>query len=332
MAEQTVHAAIKPMSSQRYFERFAWALLGYTLLVILWGVYVRATGSGAGCGGHWPTCNGMIIPQSPQMNTLIEFTHRVSSGVTLLLSIVIAVWAWRAFAKGHPVRLFSFLVLVFTLTEAIIGAGLVLFGLVASNSSVARAVTVSLHLVNTLLLLGSLSLAAWYAWMENRNVSLQPIFPPAQRGRWIGLLVIALVGMGLLSITGTITALGDTLFPAGTLAEGLKQDISPLSSFLIRLRVIHPVLAVIFVSYSAILVYKIRPKILSREGHLLSTILLMLFIWQLVLGMTNIILLAPVWLQLVHLLTADLVWIILVLFSVNVIQPRFSGLNPPEIS
>jgi heme A synthase len=316
MDKQAILNAGTPLPP-RSIARFAWAMLGYNLLVILWGVYVRASGSGAGCGGHWPTCNGQIIPTSVQMNTIIEFTHRVTSGLTLILSLVFVIWAWRVYQKGNPVRLFSALVLLFTLTEALIGAGLVLFGLVANNDSVARAVTISLHLVNTLFLIGCISLAAWYIsfiTLADRRIAASEIISPYQH-RFQILLAISLAGMLLLGVTGTVTALGDTLFPASSLAEGLKQDVSPLSSFLIRLRVIHPILAVTFVSYSAALVFWIRSRTINLKVRNLANLLLMLLLCQLALGATNVLLLAPVWLQLVHLLTADLVWIVLVLFS-----------------
>jgi heme a synthase len=315
MAEQVIDSASKPLSN-RLIARFAWGLLGYNLLVILWGVYVRATGSGAGCGGHWPTCNGVIVPLSAQMNTLIEYTHRVTSGLTLILSVVFVIWAWRVTSKGDLSRLFSGLVLAFTLTEALIGAGLVLFGLVASNDSAARAVVISLHLVNTLLLIGSLALAAWHL-----SFGISPLRkitgpgPHAKLRRFAFLLAISLVGMLILSVTGTIAALEDTLFPVSTLAEGLKQDFSPLSSFLLRLRVIHPILAVTFVSYSAALVFWIRSHFEGAKLHNLATFLLGLMLCQMAFGAVNVLLMAPVWLQIVHLLTADLVWIVLVLFT-----------------
>ncbi len=51
--------------SQAWFSRYAWGVLLWNVLVALWGAYVRATGSGAGCGSHWPTCNGEILPRAP---------------------------------------------------------------------------------------------------------------------------------------------------------------------------------------------------------------------------------------------------------------------------
>ena len=146
------------------FARYAWGVLVYSVGVVLWGAYVRATGSGAGCGAHWPLCNGEIIPQSPSIARMVEFSHRVTSGLTLLLVIGLVVWAWRTYPRGHRVRMGAGLSLALTISEALVGAGLVLFELVAQNSSVERAISVSIHLVNTFLLLAALAVTAYWAF------------------------------------------------------------------------------------------------------------------------------------------------------------------------
>jgi heme A synthase len=120
------------------FARYAWFVLAYNLFVILWGAFVRASGSGAGCGSHWPLCNGVPVPLAPQLETLIEFAHRMSSGLSLVLVVVLVVWGFRAFAKGHPVRKAVIVVFTSEMVEVLVGAGLVLLGLVAHNDSLAR--------------------------------------------------------------------------------------------------------------------------------------------------------------------------------------------------
>ena len=115
------------------FAKYAWAVLAYNVGVVLWGADVRATGSGAGCGNHWPLCGNVVIPQSPALATMIEFSHRVTSGLTLVFVAGLLLWAWRAYPKGHAVRLGAGLAVGFTITEALVGAGLVLFQLVAQN-------------------------------------------------------------------------------------------------------------------------------------------------------------------------------------------------------
>src|ERR1044071_4013704 len=117
------------------FARYAWGVLAYNVAVVLWGAYVRATGSGAGCGNHWPLCNGEVTPHSPAIATLIEFTHRATSGISLALVGLLVVWAFRAYPRRHRVRLGAALSLVFLLTEALIGAALVLLEHVAKNTS-----------------------------------------------------------------------------------------------------------------------------------------------------------------------------------------------------
>ncbi len=290
------------------FAWFSWGLLAYNLLVILWGAYVRATGSGAGCGAHWPLCNGQVIPEAVRAATWIEFTHRVMSGLTLAFAIGLAVWAWRSYNRGSPARLGASLVLFFTVTEALVGAGLVLFSLVEKNASVTRAISVAVHLANTLLLLGAVTLTAW--WASGGEM-------PRLRGQGITglLLVLGLAGIILVSASGAITALGDTLFPSGSLAEGVQQDFLPTAHFLIRLRIYHPVIAVlmgVYVTSVAVLTSTRRPGRLTRR---FAIVLVGLFGLQVALGLLNVYLLAPVWLQMVHLLAADLVWIFLVLLS-----------------
>lgn len=290
------------------FATYTWGLLAYNLLVILWGAFVRATGSGAGCGAHWPLCNGEVVPRAPQVETMIEFTHRLSSGLVLLLVIGLVVWAWRMFPKGDPVRLGAMLSLIFTITEALLGAGLVLFKLVADNDSMARAASMALHLVNTFLLLGALTLTAWWAAGGGRlRLRAQGLVGWLLAGGFIGML--------LLGMSGAITALGDTLFPAGSLAEGMRRDFSPTAHFLEELRVWHPVIAIMMGFYLFFAGQFIARQRTDRATRWCAWGLGALFVIQLGAGVVNLLLLAPVWMQLVHLLLADLVWITLVLLS-----------------
>jgi heme A synthase len=304
------------------FSRFAWGMLGYNLLVIMFGAYVRATGSGAGCGGHWPTCQGVIIPAAPQAATLIEFIHRATSGITVLFSILLVIAAWQIFGKKHPVRLAAALTLTFTLTEALIGAGLVLLGLVANDQSFARAVSQALHLTNTLILLACIAMTAWWA-------SARAPVRLSDQGKKLWLPALALAGMIVLEITGAITALGDTLYPAQSLAAGLQQDANPAASFLIHLRVYHPVLAVLVALYAAGVIWWMRSgqkNSRSRQALVLGMAIIGL---QLVLGGLNVLLLAPVWMQLIHLLVADLVWLTMVFSTALVLgdQNKIPGLR-----
>lgn len=294
------------------FARYAWFVVGYNLLVILWGAFVRASESGAGCGSHWPLCNGEIIPLAPSVARVIEFTHRTMSGLALLLVLGLVIWAFRAYQAGHPARAGAVASGVFIVTEALIGASLVLFGWVARDQSTARVVSISLHLVNTFLLLGSLTLTAWWASGGARVVW-------RGRGRLGLVLTLALVGVMLIGITGAITALGDTLFPAGSLAEGLQQDVSPTASFLIRLRVVHPLVAIAVGIYLLLLTFLAEPGE-DHASRLLANALRAMVALQLAAGALNVFLLAPTWMQLVHLLLADAVWITLVLFSSSLLK------------
>ena len=292
----------------RRFARYAWTVLGYNIAVIIWGAYVRASGSGAGCGSHWPLCNGTVIPRSPRLETIIELTHRLTSGVALLLVVGLLVWAFRAYPRKSPVRYAAIASMVLIVTEALIGAGLVLFEYVARNVSIARAFWISGHLINTFLLLAALALTSWWA------SGIEPPRRPA-RGAFPWTLSIGLVGLIVLGVSGAIAALGDTLFPAGSLAEGIRQDFSSTAHVLLRLRVLHPFLAAV-VGFSLIwIAWLVRERLTSQRVRRLCTVLMAVVVIQLAAGVANMLLLAPIWMQLVHLLLSDLVWISFILFG-----------------
>lgn len=296
------------------FTRYAWAVLGYNLLVVAWGAFVRATGSGAGCGKHWPTCNGEIVPRSPRTETLIEFTHRTTSGVALLLVIALVAWAFRAFPRGHAARKAAVASFAFMIAEALVGAGLVLYGWVAKDPSAARGWAMAIHLANTFLLLATLALAA--DWSRNPGG-----FSRAGRGNLPALVGASLLAVLLAGVTGAVAALGDTLFPPASFAAGLRQEISAGASVLVRLRILHPfaaLVAALLLLAAARAALKTRSEPRVRRAALAS---LALVAAQLVAGVANVLLLAPVPLQIAHLVLADLTWLALVLLASAALAP-----------
>jgi heme A synthase len=290
--------------TQRRFARFAWGVLAYNVAVVLWGAVVRATGAGAGCGRHWPRCNGVVIPRDPSVETLIEFTHRATSGIALLAVVAMLWMAFRRFPPGHVVRTGAVWSMVLMLTEAGVGASLVLLSLVAENASMARAWWMALHLTNTFFLLAAIALTAWWA-SGGRRVRVRG------QGR-IGFLALAPVALTLLvAVTGALTALGDTLFPK------TRVGLDSGTHFLERLRIVHPVLAVVtavFAIYASAALRRLRP---GRTTERLSYAAAALLGLQLVAGVVNVALLAPVWMQIIHLLLADGVWLALVLLAAS---------------
>jgi cytochrome c oxidase assembly protein subunit 15 len=293
--------------------RFARVVLGWNVVVILWGAFVRATGSGAGCGAHWPLCNGEVVPRAPALETMIEFTHRATSGIALLLVFALALWVFREKPRGHPARRAAGASVFFILTEAAVGAGLVLFRLVGENDSVARALFMAGHLANTFVLLACLTLCAhWCA----TDAPLQP--EAVSRFRWpLAAGAIALVGVGK---SGAVAALGDTLYPAQSILGGLAQDVSPTAHFLVQLRVAHPILALagaLLMAFAASRVLQATADATARGAAWAVSGLALL---QLAAGLANVALLAPVWMQIVHLFLADLLWIAFVLLAVRALS------------
>lgn len=293
---------------------YAWIVLGINVLVVLWGALVRASGSGAGCGSHWPLCNGTVVPQSPGIHTIIEFVHRVTSGLALVSVAILAVWSFRAAPRHHPVRRAALGSVFFILTEAALGAGLVLFDYVAGNASAGRAIFLSAHLVNTLLLLATISLTGWLA----AGGSL----PRRQSDRLTWMLAGALGGTVILGITGAIAALGDTLFPVASLAAGIRQDLSPASSFLLRLRILHPFLAAAVSVAVIACAWMASARRRDPQTRRFSTVVIVLVLAQCGAGLMNLVLLAPLWMQILHLLLADLLWIALVLLALAALARR----------
>jgi cytochrome c oxidase assembly protein subunit 15 len=298
------------------YRRLAWAVLAWNVLVVAWGAFVRASGSGAGCGRHWPTCNGAVVPRSPGLETAIEFTHRATSGIALVLVATLLVWALRAFPRGSPARRAAIASAVLLVVEALVGAGLVLFGWVARDASPERGWVMAVHLTNTFLLLAALALAA--AW-AGRPGGLSA----RGRGATAGLLAGALATTVLAGVTGAIAALGDTLFPAASFAEGLRAEMSPGASLLLRLRVLHPPVAV-----AAALLAVAFARAARRDGSArpaLGAAVVALALVQTAAGILNLALAAPVWMQVVHLVLADLLWIALVLLGAESLAPRAAG-------
>ncbi len=309
------------------FTRFAWFVLVFLLFVVLWGAFVRATGSGAGCGSHWPLCNGEVVPRAPQVETVIEFTHRVTSAFSGVLVLVMLFWAFRLFPKGHIVRRAAVYSTIFIITEGLVGAGLVLFEWVADNESVARAVSMAVHLVNTFLLLAAVALTAWWSGADTDfRLELRGSGRP---GRLVGVAILLLL---LLGVSGAITALGDTLFPAGTLREGIEQDFLPTAHFLVRLRVYHPIIAVltsVFLWLAAPVIARARPGV----GALFFLYAVrVLVVVQLAAGALNVLLNVPVWMQLVHLLLADLMWLAVVLLGATALSAPVAAARPVTLS
>jgi heme A synthase len=305
--------------NRRPFARFAWFFVAYLVAVILFGAWVRITGSGNGCGSHWPACNGALVPPAPAEKTLIEYTHRLMSGLSALFALTLVVWARRL---GRPVFRAALLALFFLIVEAGLGALLVKAHLVVNDASVARALVVALHLANTLLLTAAAALVAWRAGADSSadpspgsdsiSVASPAVPPPSPRL----LLGVALAALMLTCMSGAVTALGDTVFPTqpalnASLLSTIRADASPSQHFLVRLRVLHPLVAVC----AALLVAGVLLGIVTGRTpaapaqYQLATLAFSAVILQTGVGFVNVLLAAPGWLQIVHLAMAQAVWI-----------------------
>jgi cytochrome c oxidase assembly protein subunit 15 len=288
----------------RALSLYAASVLGFMVLVILWGAVVRATGSGAGCGNHWPLCNGDFFPHHPRLATLIEFTHRSMSGICTALVAGLIAWTFYARPRGDRTRNAAVWCGVLLLTEALLGAVLVKGGFVESNASGLRVVMQCIHFTNTMLLLAALSIAWW--WLGGRPA----IAPQTRQTRtlaWTTLAATVVVGA-----TGSVAALADTLFPSPSLREGLAQDFASTAPLLVRMRWLHPAAAFLALACALWLCSRLRSR--------LALAVMVLIAAQIALGVADVVLLAPTWMQVLHLLGADLYWIALVAACTDVLQ------------
>ena len=307
------------------FAKYAWFVLGYNLLVILWGAFLRASLSGDGCGQHWLTCNGEIVPSAPQFKTIIEFSHRLSTGLAFIFVSGLFIWAVVKFSRNDRVRRTAFASFIFIVFEALIGAGLVLTGNTAENLTPTRPFWMAAHLVITFSLLAALALTAWFSSGGKSFVINAP-------RKILLLLAVAVLGFLFVGMSGSVAALSSMLFPSSSLGEGLAKDFSAASNILLRLRISHPILSISVGVYLAFLAGWLKSRMpdsfwTNRFANLLITVVLI----QFASGALTFLLLAPILMLLVHLLLADLLWIIFVLLAANVVT-RETVQSAPEYS
>ena len=293
----------------RALPTYAAVVLAFMVLVILEGAVVRATGSGAGCGNHWPLCNGDFFPHHPRLATVIEYTHRSMTGVLTTLIAILIVWTLRTSQRGDRVRRAAAWSGVLLITEALLGAVLVKGGYVEGNTSNARVFVQCIHFTNTMLLVAALSLTWW--WLRERATPATRPSPMRAETRsiaWLALGATIVVGA-----TGSVAALADTLFPSPSLGAAFAQDFATNAPIMVRMRWLHPAAALAALAFAIWLSLMLR----SRAARWVLALIAL----QFVLGAADVLLLAPVWMQVLHLLGADLYWIALVVACSSALAP-----------
>jgi heme A synthase len=292
--------------SPKAWSRFCWFLILYTVVIILWGAFVRFSGSGDGCGKHWPFCHGYIVPRGEialQIQTWIEYFHRAKSGLLGLFIFAAGFLAWRQFPRRHPARWAGVAAVFFTLTEGALGAWLVLAGLVQQNDSPTRFFAIGLHLTNTLLLMASL-----VALLITTTQNLEFRAPRARVG-WT--LAAGLVLFLILGATGSVASLSNTLFPTTSLIEGMRADFSPDSPWMVRARVLHPFLGMAIAALLAGLAWSAPAGRPWRRRSFVLLVVTPLF------GLATLLSLSPLWMKLGHLLLAHATWFCLVALALQ---------------
>ena len=307
---------MEPETKLDKFAKFAWLVLAWNIVVILWGVFLRASKSGDGCGQHWLTCEGEVIPSAPALKTVIEFSHRITSSLDGLLLIALLVWAfviWKRRRSDSTKKVLKMAAgsFVFVVIEGLLGAGLVLTGNTAETLTPERPFWMAGHLVNTLILLTFLTLTARYA------SGGKPLNFYVER-KYLAAIVIGFAAILLVGITGSIAALSHMIFPSGTIAEGIEKDFSPTSNILLRLRLLHPITAILTSVFLIFLTGWLtkesgKERLVVRWSNVLSIMVLV----QIAFGSLTLLTLAPIAMQLGHLLFVDVIWISYVMFAAS---------------
>lgn len=311
MHESAILSKMTADSKLSRFAKYAWFVLAWNVVVILWGVFLRASKSGDGCGQHWLTCHGEVIPSAPELKTIIEFSHRITSFLAFVAVLVLVIWTFKKFARGAQIRKTAIVSFIFIITEALVGAGLVLTGNTAETLTASRPFWMAGHLINTFVLLAFLTLTVRLA------AGGMPIRFRAE-SRYLVALVVGVVAIFAVSITGSIAALSHMLFPAGTLTEGLAQDFSSTSHTLLRLRLLHPITAILTSVFLIFLVGWLAKEASADERvKRWSNVLSLLILVQIAFGAATLLMLGPIVMQLGHLFLADAIWISYVLIAAN---------------
>jgi len=282
-------------------ESYAKAGLLLSIASILAGAFVRATGSGDGCGATWPTCKGKIIPALSDTSELIEFTHRTVSGVLLVVTLIIFAKT-RKFQKESLVRTVTNYLTFFVIFEALIGAVIVIFEWVGLNSSLPRIIAVPIHLVNTFGLLGSYAIL--YKILQDDLQNIKNMFNK-------NFLLISSLFL-LSGATGSITALADVLFPSASFLEGFLADFDRTSEVLTRLRILHPIISSTLSIVLYVYATGIRKKYNVSVKPLQTLILIAVF-----LGVINVLSNIVLPLSILHLAIADFLWISYIYVSID---------------
>lgn len=290
--------------------KFAWFALAYNLVVILWGVFLRASYSGDGCGQHWLTCGGEAIPSAPQLKTVIEFSHRITSSLAGLVVLLLVIWALLRRPKLKLVSTFAAFSFLFIVIEGAIGGGLVLTGNTAANWTPTRPYWTAAHLINTFILIAFLTLTAWAA-------SNQKAFRNRVPSKFHVLALAGSFAIFFVGVTGSMAALSTMLFPAESLSQGIEMDFDPASHPLLRLRIFHPISAIIAAVGVIFIAAFVRTNCSDRDTAWWSRAISVLVLAQIAFGAATLLMLAPIVMQLGHLLLADLIWIAFVMMFAN---------------
>jgi cytochrome c oxidase assembly protein subunit 15 len=317
----TPTASPRTLHPSRALRIYGWIVTVYTILVIVWGGAVTATGSGNGCGDHWPLCDGQVVVSHPHMKMMIEYAHRLSSGVVLFAILGLLVWTWLSTPRRHIARMLSIAAVILVINEALLGAGLVLFRLTTGGITLERVLYFALHFTNTFLLLAAVAGTAHFL-SRNRGYLRGQV-----RFRSLAMGLPGLLALLIVAVSGSVAELGDSLYPPSNLRAAILADFSSHGSWIIRLRWLHPAFALLAGAFLLWLVFGAVTKPALRS---LGFAVLALLGLQYTLGVADVLLLAPTWMQLAHLFVADVLWVTVFLLATRLCVVDAAAIPRPQ--
>ncbi len=306
-------------------RRWAYFLLVYTILVILWGAWVRISHSGDGCGDTWPLCNGQLVPEAARGKTWVEYGHRFTSGLYGIVVIFLFFWIRKLRSKYELASVYRWMTwtLVFMISEALLGAKLVLFGLVNTNQSIWRLVVMSLHQLNSFMLV-AFTVRFLGATYESFYKSKYANQPPSKISTDFFAKPAFLICFLALAVTGAWASLSTTLFPSTSLLDGLMKDMESSSHLVLKIRGIHPLLGILVGGSLSFGLYKISNQLNAFLGRIALAGSGLIAI-GIVIGLMTLFLLSPIPLKIIHLLLAHSLWSCSVFFYHFYSQLKTSG-------
>ncbi len=282
------------MNQHQKMAAFAGFLIFLVFDLMLLGAGVRAQDAGLACP-DWPLCFGQVIPDL-HLKVWLEFIHRVVAGVVFILYVIFLVRIYRKYSEDGTLKFLGLLGLLILFSQVIMG-GLTVLKLLAAG------------IVTTHLALATIYLGLLYLMKERIHEHEQGWWSRSGRVRWILLVPVVFV-MAQLLLGGAVAA-----SYAGKVCLDFPKCLGqwiPTLQGQIGLQVIHRLGAYTVFTVSLMFLLASRGRgwgaTLTPRLKRLFGVFFGLVVLQIGVGVASLKLLIPVWITIVHLAVALLLF------------------------